>query len=512
MLTARMLVILYGLDSADAAVACALEALSACASPYGVRFAVPEPYADAFAELYSAGEALRPGDIKPYDEGLGLAAIPPLLGDETHFLFLMGAYGFADRWDAELYERLKKTPDRAALLTGHISAASEGLPAQAYLPGFGAEFGVEGVSLSRGLPLVLSAAPVRTLAVDPALLFGTVDFLRRVPLELDALSLSAYMAAYPVYALDRAPLWPQKTLPTRKLRRATDALPGTTLARFEQQAGFRFDQERAGVKTNWGLFFNDNAYPQTLPTVLKARGRVRTLISRARESGSDLPLMVTAFKELSHPIKPLPLYMLRFGFLKDIQSLPLILYTGGSQERYLRTVFPNAWSYPDRYVLPLELLSRGMTSEQHFKRSKPYLLLRALEKHPEFTHVVWANIDLIKHPVCPDAVPDLSALMDDRVHMATVNAIPDASFYIVPAELVEPLTRETRAITLMDADMKRSFAEEPLWQRLAQRFPRHFTFHPMPKKHLLMLTAFDPRLLSQPTRALLSDLLPPWRA
>ena len=512
MLTARMLVVLYGLLSEDEATECALSALSRAASPYGVRFAVSYAYRSAFEALGQSDKALGAGDVKYYDESLALQAIPPLLTDETHFLFCMGAHAFSEKWDKCLYERMKRVSERPALLSATLGAQSEGLPAQAYLTGFGDRYGENGVALTRGLPLVLSQAPVRTLAVDPALLFGTVDFLRRVTLELSTLSVAAYVAAYPVYALDRAPLYPLAPAPTRSLTRPeSEALPGTTLARFEQQAGFRFNQERAGVKTTWGLFFTEDTYPQQFPKRLATRARLRALKLHVRESLGDLPLVVTAFKDWLQPQKPVPVYMLRFGFLKAIRCLPLILYTGGAQERYLRSVFPNAWSYPDNGVLPQRMLYQGMTTEQHFRRGKPALMQRALQKHPEFSHVAWANVDLLKHPVCPEAIPDFSALMDDRIHLATVNGIPDASFVVLPARLATWLARETLAMTQLDVELKRSLTEEALWQRLADKYPELFTLHPTPKKHLLMLTAFDSQLLCEETRARLQDLQPPRR-
>lgn len=508
MLPMRMLVICFGLADAEAAVDAVRSGLAAASSPFGVRFAVSDRFEGAFAAM----DEVAPGrhNVLFFREDAGLEGVVPLLGDETHFLMLEGAHGFAEKWDGTLYARLRKAPERNALLTGSISAASEETPPQPYLPAFAENFEAGGVLIERGLPLVCSAAPVRTLAIDPALLFGPVDFLRGSELKRDTLSIAAYVAGVPVYALDRAALWPLKPVPERRLRRPVEnVLPGTTLARFEQLAGFRYEMKRAGVRTTWGLFNTENSYAQQMPRGLAAAQRTRALFSRG--GAARMPLIVTAFIDLPLPGKPIPAYLLRFGFLQALESLPLLLYTGGSQERYLRARFPNAWSYPDRKVLPRELLYQGMTPEQHFKRSKLLLLARAAERHPEFTHVAWADIDLLQHPVCPQAAPDFTPLMDDRVHLATVNAIPDASFLVTPVSRLRLLSREVRSITQMDAELKRGFSEEAMLERLADKYPDLFTLHPMPRKSLLMLTSFAPELLSRRCQALLQNLPPPWR-
>lgn len=510
MLTARMLVAIFGLSSAEEAVETVLAALSAASNPFGVRFAVDGRFEGDFADLRQSGGVLGHGCVLFFDERAGLRGLQPLLTDETHFLTLLGPYGFAEKWDGTLYARLRKSSERNALMTGMISAASEGLPPEPYLPAFAENFEADGVLIERGLPLVCSAAPVRTLAVDPALFFGPTEFLRCADPETDTLSIAAYMAGFPVYALDRPALWPLVPAPARRLRRPVEnALPGTTLARFEQMAGFRYEQKRAGVKTTWGLFTVENTYAQQLPHALAVSQRARAILSRTRSGG--MPLVVTAFIDLPKPKKPIPVYVLRFGFMKGVLNLPILLYTGGGQERLLRAGFPNTWSYPDNAVLPKSLLAQGMTPAQHMRRSKILLLARAAQRHPEFTHVAWANADLMTHPICPQAAPDFSHLMDDRVHLATVNAIPDLSFIIAPVSRLRLLAREVNAITQMDAEMKRGFSEKVLWERLVNQYPDLFTLHKMPARHLLMHTAFAPELLSAPYRKLLNDLPPPWR-
>lgn len=521
-----MLVILSSLPDVSEAAQTAQRALAAAARPTGLRFAVPEACREGFDQE----------DVLFYSGEESLEAVLPLLTDETHFLHLMGAHGFAPKWDARLYDALRHVSG-PALLSASVSPPVEGVPApvadadadtrvydraargtaplprpaveaEACLPALADRFEDNAVQIVRGLPLVCAAAPVRTLVADPALLFGPVDFLRRAEPALATLSIAAYVAGFSVYALPDAPLWPLAEPPRRWLRRPVpDALPGTTLNRFEQLAGFRYDRQRAGVRTTWGLFGAEDVYPQRLPRGLRLAQHARA--TRMRLSERYMPLLVTAFVDLPSPRRPVAAYILRFGFLKAVESLPLLLYTGGAQERLLRAGFPNTQSYPDNAVLPRSLMGMGMSPTDHFRRSKPLLMLRAASRRPEFTHAAWIDMDILPHPICREAVPSFGRLMDDRIHLATVDGVPDPSFVVAPVELLGRLCSRTKAVTQLDAELKRGWSEEVLWTRLIDEAPDLFTLHPMPRRRLLFLTVFDPQLLGARLRALLASLPAP---
>ena len=558
MLATRMLVVLTGPLDAGSVMRTAAAAVKAAARPYGLRFAAPHAFEAAMKDMLSGGGLSMESFVFYPDDEDPLQSVPPLLSDESHFLLLCGEHGFSSRWDAALYAAL---PPRHALLTASVSpprgaaspaalpggagkrltslrsavasgrirkqdgtlAMREGdtriikkaafcaesvtetpaLAPEAYLPALAEDFGEEGVLISRGLPLVCAAGPVRTLVANPALLFGPVSFIQGASPSLDALSINAYVAGFSLYALGETPLWPLAQQPRFRLRRTAEKIvPGSTLARFEQLAGFRYEQRRAGIKTTWGLFNVENAYAQRLPRGMAVSQRARAARMRFRES--YMPLLITAFIDLPNPRRPVASYVLRLGFLKAIESLPLLLYTGGAQERYLRTGFPNTQSYPDNGVLPKDLLTAGMSREQHFKRSKPFLLHSAAKRRLEFTHAAWVDADVLPHPICPEAVPDFGALMDDRIHFALVDGAPDLSFVLVPVKHLPLLIRETASLTQLDQELKRGFGEEALWQRLFAKYPELFTLHPMPRRRLLFLSAFDPRLLGQRLRVLLS--------
>ena len=556
MFAARILLVLCPPVTTKAAVETIARACDTAARPAMLRFALPYTMDGYLVDL--------PDGVTPlfYDAAQGLNGLLAVLTDETHFLSITGPHGFAPHWDNELLT-LARSYGKRTLFTATVSPlaaknteknaddkpkpdarlatlrrvlpvfqkrsaarhSSHGIlphvrhtvspsptAAQAYLPAL-KEVTTDGsVQIGGGLALVCAAAPVPTLIIDPALLFGPVTYLMEEErLDADQVSLSAYLTGFSIFALPKVLLWPLKTLPIRTLRLPPpETLPGTTVARFEQQLGLHGSEHRSGVKAAMGLFSHEDTYVQKMPGTLKLRHKMRAAGMKLLET--HMPLMVSAFVDLPNPRVASGFYLLRFGFLRRIVSLPLLLYTGGQQERALRASFPHTQSYPDFTLLPRELLNSGMKADEYFARSKMLLLQRAIKRHAEFTHTAWVDMDVLPHPVCEDAVPNFKPLMDDRIHIATVNGVPDPSFVVVPSELTAPLAKLVHSITLLDAELKRGFGEPLLWERIFQKKPQWFAIHPMPRKRLLFLSAFDPILLSQAHQALLSSLPAPYYA
>ena len=124
----------------------------------------------------------------------------------------------------------------------------------------------------------------------------------------------------------RDSLWPLAEPPRRWLRRPVpDALPGTTLSRFEQLAGFRYDRQRAGVRTTWGLFGVDNTYPQRLPRGLRLTQHARA--TRIHLSERYMPLLVTAFVDLPSPC----LLYTSDVYKRQVWALPRVLTPASSR-------------------------------------------------------------------------------------------------------------------------------------------------------------------------------------
>jgi hypothetical protein len=508
MLNPRLMVILSGLPDGDAALSMVLEALAQAGRPYDLRFVLPERYADAVTAALRAlpAGALNAGDVKFRSEAGGPAGAASLVTDETHFLSLTGGYAFGPRWDAALFSRFAKIQAKKALMTAVIRGEGDG--AQAYLPAFRGEIGGDTAPLGTGLALVCGAAPVKTLLVHPAFVFGNVRFLREATLEAGTLSIAAYAAGYAVYALDRAPLWPAGGRQDSAVlaRPSPDSLPSTSLRRFEQLAGLSFSAHTATVRAENGVFGVEDAYPQRMPPRLELSQRVRTLF---RSRAAALPLTVTAFIDLPDVVRPTADYLLRFSYLKALAGLPLTLFTGGEAERQLRARFPNTLAYPDNALLPRALLADGITPTQLFRRNKLLLLERASHAYPSYAHLAWLDLDALSHPVCPQATPDCAALTDGRVHLGWVNGEPDTSFLVAPRELLRTLVKETQIATQLDTDLKRSYSERQLYRSLLSRYPGMFTLHPMPRRELLFPSRFPPELLAAPLREALATPLAP---
>lgn len=560
MFTARILVILQPPITASDAAETIARACKASVRPAGLRFAVPHTMEDRLTDL--------PDGVSPlyYDSVQGLTGVLSCLTDETHFLSITGPHAFSQRWDSALYALWRRYGKRT-MLTGCITPSAQHstssmeeaqtirvskisgsrmaalrqalqkrsvqpgtaephgiLPhlrhtkavapatAQPHLPALKEVLDDGSVTIGRGLALVCTTEPQRTLVIDPSFLFAPVTFLMEgEQLDAEGLSLNAYLTGFAVFTLHEALAWPLKGTPPCVLRLPpAETLPGTTLARFEQLLGFRSGERRCNAKAAMGLFGHENTYPQRMPGNLILSHKARS--ARMKLLETHMPLMVSAFIDLPNPRVASAFYLLRFGFLRRIDSLPLLLYTGGSQERALRAAFPHTQSYPDNSLLPKALLQSGMTPEEAFARGKVLLMQRAAKRQVEFTHAAWVDIDILPHPVCTDAVPDFDSMMDDRIHIATVNGIPDPSFMVIPVEMLPSLARLVQSITQLDAELKRGFGEALLWERIFQKKPQWFAIHPMPRRRMLFLSAFDPQLLSQSLRPYLTDLPKPYYA
>ncbi len=504
MLYPRLLLIMYNLPDAPAALTTVLGALTNAFSPRALRFALPARFA---VELEHA--SLPAGArLQFFEESAGVDGVLPLRGDATHFLLLRGEYAFCAHWDAKILTRYCRCTSPRKLATAAITADCG--EAQAHLPAVRGAVDESGAPLGAGLALVNSARPVKTLLVHPALVLGKVSALSDAEWDVQTVSITAFAAGYAVYALDRAPLWPTtRASLTARLRVPPPwAVPAASVNRFEQMAGFSFIQGAASVRATLGIFTVEDAYAQNLPASVWVKQRLRAL---TRPASGHIPLVVSAFIDLAGAAHPMESYLLRFSYLKALNRLPLTLYTGGEAERRLHANFPNTLAYPDNTLLSRELLAEGMTQTQLFKRNKLLLLERASRALPAYSHIAWLDIDALPHPICPEAEPDFSALMDDRVHIAWVDGHPDTSLMVVPRAMLRALANEVQTATQLDMAMKRSLSERQLIHHLIKRRPEWFALHMLPKKGLLFLSCFPKSLLSVPVGQLTDELPAPLR-
>ncbi len=508
MLGIRLLVIVSECAQADVLADMVLDAVAHGARPFSLRFALPLGTEAVLQELPQepTGGVRFQDTLLFYPQELGLAGVLPLLTDETHFLFLKGPHAFGERWDQGLEKRWRKLPAPLGLLTGFVGAPQGNQPPQAYLPAFG-RITEQSVEIVAGTPLVCASATVKTMVVNPGLVFGGIRFLHQADTREEWLSIAAFVAEFAVYAVETPLLWPLGPSPKPYLRKPTpDDLPGHFLARFEQFAGLSFGKGLVGVRSSLGLFSQEERYPQKMPGALMIAQQARVILARG---APPMPMLTSAFVDLPDAFRPTLWYMIRFAYLRALGRLPLLLYTAGSQARSLKMRFPNAVSYPDSAVLPKSLLAEDMRPMEHFARSKFLLLHRAMRSYPGFSHYAWVDADILDHPVCPGALPDFSHLMDGRIHLAMAEGQPDGSFMVVPRQHLKLLVREVQALSQVDAAIRRSFSEAAMLRRLVEKFPDLFTLHPMPRRHLLLASCLDPLLLSREYRAELAGAPPP---
>ncbi|HNX61376.1 MAG TPA: hypothetical protein PKN45_01950 [Candidatus Limiplasma sp.] len=508
MLYPRVLIVLSALPDGQATLTTLIGALSHALFPGLLRFALPVTFQPGPDQQDPLAGTPGAGHLRFYEESAGIQGVLPLVNGETHFLLLRGETAFSHHWDAALWLRFRLCHAPSPLLTGLIVPDAEG--AQAYLPAIRGTVDMEGAPLGPGLALVNSATPVKTLLAHPALLYGTVETLRKLDGDASSLSILAYSTGGTVFALDRALLWPtrRETLAEKLKVPPPWVLPASGLNRFEQLAGLSFILGTASVRATVGLFGPQDSYPQRLPVSLWFYQRARTLLHPA---SARMPMFVTAFVDLPSSPHPTDAYLQRFTYLKALKKLPLSLYAGGESERRLRSSFPNTLAYPETTLLPRTLLADGMSPLQLLKRNQWLLLERAAHAYPTATHIAWLDIDVLSHPLCPDACPDFSVLMDDRIHLGFVDGHPDASLAVVPRSLLRVMAREVQTVTQLDEVMKRGFSERSLLRRLLRRHPEFFTLHMLPRKGLLFQSCFDRRLLSVPLRRQLADLPQPIR-
>lgn len=489
MLRSQILVILSAGCDGYAAACTVRQAQVKAAQAQLLRFAVPRECGDSF---WAFSDDEMPRDRVALYEG----SLDGLATERGHFLLLDGQHDFAPEWDRLLYTAWQRLGQDRTLLTGSMEGPVNNGYGQVRLPALTGD-----AVISKGMPLVCAAGPVRTLVVDPAFVFGPMGFLRE---KADCLSLAAFAGGYTVYVPVEAYAWPVGRRPQHRLNLPSKSLPGTTPARFEQLTGL--GHEVGKIKASMGLFGVANTYPQRLPQGMQLHQRIRRLGFSEREK--RLPLLVSAFIDLPERALPAASYIFRFGFLRDMQCLPLLLYTGGSQERTLRAALPNTQSYPDQMVK--NALPMVPKPGERFQRSKPLLVRRAAQRQTEFTHAAWVDMDTLCHPVCADVEPDFRPVMDERIHMAVVDGALDASFFVAPVALLRLLEKQTLELTQLDSEMKRPLTEAALWEKLYAKMPQLFAVHPMPARRLLFISLLDRRLLSADEQAQLAAVPEPY--
>ena len=118
----HILVMLNGLENADAARRTVLAAYDQASAPVALRFALPADLQQMLSSETEENAELPQSALLFYEDTGKLAAIADLVTDESYFLSLMGEFDFSAMWDKELLSRFAKV-EYHALLTGTMGAA-----------------------------------------------------------------------------------------------------------------------------------------------------------------------------------------------------------------------------------------------------------------------------------------------------------------------------------------------------------------------------------------------------
>ena len=421
----------------------------------------------------------------------------------THFLHLKGPYFFLPKWDLILYFRYKKIVKKRALLTGVIFGPHSHAKAQAFLPGVDVFNSADTFSIIAGLPLVHSERPVRTLIINPALIFGSVDFLSQVNAALDTLSIEAYIAEYEVYAIDRIPFWPVAWLSASQQRPNLSQNNNNTLQRFERMTGLTKHEGKIDCSPLLGLFFQAKDYGQIaskyqFKNVIKEMKKWK---QKTYKKNKNSILWVSGYIDFQRENEMETLSMLRFHFLALLENLSMLIFTGGSQERYIRSNHPNTQNYPT-YLLN-DQKNSNISKKQFFTQHKFELLLTACKRQTEFTHYLWGDLDLLHYPIKSDVQLNFEHLMDEKIHLAIVDDVMDLSFVVVPKDMIKRLNEAIDYEIYNFKVLMRQYSEIEAFKDIYNKNPEWFTLHKMIQPKMLGLTIFPRTWLSQADQSIL---------
>lgn len=477
----NILVILYAPANAESTRRTIHNALQTAVQASRLSFALPK-YAQRETEDFLQKNRLS---YLYFDNRRGIASIVRQEITSNYFLLFMGCGTFLQGWDALLLMEFQENHSEKLLLTASVWSGSEE-KAEVCLPALKSPFDENGITIGRGLPLVCAKFPVSTLLADPALLFGKANFLKKVCPAITSLSYLAYQAGYDIRLMTRPYFRPTSVLPVRKLKRPVPTvLGGTTFDRFEKSCGIHWNEKSISYKALFGMNELQPIYAQQLS--------LRQQFSLRMEARKNKSIAVTGFIDFPKARQNSMNYCLFFNFLSRLKNLPLLVFTGGSTEKLVRTLHPNNQNFRERDCHKYD----GMSIEEHFRYSKIMMLKRVAECTPTAKYLYWVDFDILPHPMPELAVPNEEALTDGRIHLATVDGEPDTSFIYLPADRIRLIWQETISIVETDDIFHRGFSEINLWKRIISRHRDVFTLHPMPRRQLLFLSCFDPNLLSK---------------
>lgn len=471
-----LLMAVQAYEQAEAALRSARDnAASSSRISYGLSLQA-EPDAAAQAAMRSLGSVqfLCPG-------GSSWEDVEALWQGEGYVLLAHPAMSFTRNWDMQLLRALRQCRRESrfsAVLTGYLPRKQD--PVDAVCPVAAEGFDAQGrLCFQRGTPLRYALAPQKSAFLHPDFCFAPSAFFREMRQEEGPLFLSAFRRKWELYTLHRPLIHISDDMRMEPCEVSAGGEQDTSLSRFERRFGLRFATRQLTPMVRQGVFTADLTFPTRVPYAVRGQEALRELL---RRKGSVSPLCVTAY--LSMPVEGPNMheqYQCWFGYLSALKNLSLLCYGDSDTTRRIMPMHPNVLEFKPRYGLPVEGQLPPEETMNYIKLSKPFILARSREKFLNHSHYVWMDYGYLRYPVYERASIDWANVCGNRIVLAIVNGVPDASMLVVPDAMLLTLCREIAALCEQELNGSGRLPQETdLWLTLIREHGDWFELVELP--------------------------------
>lgn len=406
------------------------------------------------------------------------ASMPTLWHGEGYVLMAHPAMRFTRGWDKELLRELRACPSGQVLtcaLTGYLPVRED--PLTSVCPVAADAFNDEGeLTFHHGMPLRFVAGPTRGPFLHPDFCFAPAGFFRALAEGSEPLFMRAFRHGWDLYTLHRPIirlLWDVPVDPVR-IPAAHDLQED-----FANVFGVSFAGRLLSAHARRGMLSEDVKLRLNVPVSIKVRETYRqkrySLQRKLKRHAAKLePKCVTLY---TSRMEEETLRWLRQ--LATLKNLPLVAYVEPLQVRQIAEFLPSVHEFRQRHAM--ELPVEGLEGIETL--SKAALLSTARDKYLTPSHYIWMDADAIRYPVYERTFFDWQAICTDKIVMAMVNGVPDATMFCVPEKLVLSLARDMQARTLTILEQRGSLPEErEVWDLVIRDNPDWFSLVVLPVK------------------------------
>lgn len=412
---------------------------------------------------------------------------------ETYILMSHPAMRFARRWDVQLRAALRQCPGRnwgSCVLTGLLPSPID--PVDAVSPVAAEGFDTAGcLCYHKGTPLRYAKHPMRSAFMNPYFCFGPSAFARGISRSINRLTgtekepafLAAFRAGWHLFTLHRPLIRMEWDLPV--LPDVTSSGDPQVIRRFRDTFSVDLAGKTLSGASRLGIFTADMKFPMHVPAPVRWQQAIRAFTARnSRLSPMCVTLKVAGYNR--RHMQQDESYV-RFSRLTAIKELAVLCFADGENGRRILPHMPNVLEYKSRYGLPVEGELPDQELPAFYSCSKAFLLRQARERFLNHSHYVWIAFDYLRYPVYERSVLDWGAVLTDKIVLAMVNGIPDATMVCVPEKLLSDLCTLTARICAEHRRTTGSLpAESLLWQTLMHEKPEWFDPIELPSRYALL--------------------------